>query len=287
MDRKSIIILVATGILFLTWPMLVNKIYPPIPAAKNTNAPAIATNGNFPGATISSADTNRFAANTLTSTNAPAGKEENITVENQWARYHFSSIGGGITLIELKDFKSFVGCKADKAATNPPASLNRKSPVPMFDIRNADGFLGDDVFRLSTNGPTVRAEKTLTNGLVLVKDFQLLTNFQFKVTTRWENHGTAPARLPSRQFVIGTATPMGAFDELRTIRLDWYDGKNAIRTDRNWFNPSSFLFVFSRPGKEEYKGGAGNVQWAATHNQFFTAVVTPSTNAPAVIGRPI
>ncbi|HEY6227547.1 MAG TPA: YidC/Oxa1 family insertase periplasmic-domain containing protein, partial [Verrucomicrobiae bacterium] len=187
----------------------------------------------------------------------------------------------------LKDFKSFVGCKADKAATNPPASLNRKSPVPMFDIRNADGFLGDDVFRLSTNGLTVRAEKTLTNGLVLVKDFQLLTNFQFKVTTRWENHGTAPARLPSRQFVIGTATPMGAFDELRTIRLDWYDGKNAIRTDRNWFNPSSFLFVFSRPGKEEYKGGAGNVQWAATHNQFFTAVVTPSTNAPAVIGRPI
>src|ERR1043165_8229635 len=128
MDRKSIIILVATGILFLTWPMLVNKIYPPIPA-KNTNAPAITTNRDFTGATISSVDTNRFAANTLTSTNAPAGKEENITVENQWARYHFSSIGGGITLIELKDFKSFVGCKADKEAANPRGRLNPNSPA--------------------------------------------------------------------------------------------------------------------------------------------------------------
>src|SRR4051812_29974281 len=176
MDRKSIIILVATGVLFLTWPMLVNKIYPPIPASKNTNAPAISTNGNFTGATISSADTNRFAANTLTSTNAPSGKEENVTIENQWARYHFSSSGGGITLIELKNFNSFVGCKADKAVTNPPASLNRKSPVPMFDLRDAEGSLGDDVFRLSTNGQTVRAEKTLTNGLILVKDFQILTN---------------------------------------------------------------------------------------------------------------
>src|SRR5690349_3817879 len=135
MDRKSIIILVATGILFLTWPILVNKIYPPIPAARNTNAPpSIATNGNFTGATISSVDTNRFAANSLAATNAPIGKEENITIENEWARYHFSSIGGGITLIELNNFKSFVGCKAGKAVTNPPAALNRKSPVAMFDI---------------------------------------------------------------------------------------------------------------------------------------------------------
>jgi YidC/Oxa1 family membrane protein insertase len=80
---------------------------------------------------------------------------------------------------------------------------------------------------------------------------------------------------------------MGAFDELRTLRLDWFDGKNAIRTDRNWFEPSSFLFVFNKPGKDEYSGGASNVQWAATHNQFFTTVVTPSAPAQTVVGRPV
>lgn len=290
MDRKSILILAVTAALFVTWPILVNKIYPPIPV-KHTNTVAIVTNRNVSPATISAAGTNRIATATdvlAGTTTPPVGKEENITVENQWARYHFSSSGGGITLIELKDFKSYVGCKADKAATNPPASLNRKSPVPMFELRENEAFLGDNVFRLSTNGQTVRAEKSLTNGLMLVKEFQILTNYQMKVTTRWENHGPAPVRLPPRQFVIGTATPMGAFDQPRTIGLDWYDGKNAIRVDRNHFEPSTFLFVFNRPGKDEYSGGSSNVQWAATHNQFFTTVVT-LTNGPvmSVIGRPI
>src|SRR5690242_19890003 len=102
MDRKSLAILIATGILFLTWPMLVNKIYPPIPAAKNTNAPAITSN-SIATATISAATTNNLITTPVSAaTNAPVGKEENITIENQWARYHFSSIGGGIKLIELK-----------------------------------------------------------------------------------------------------------------------------------------------------------------------------------------
>ena len=291
MDRKSIIILAVTALLFLAWPTLVKKIYPDIPAPKNTNAPAITIGSNGVGTTtISAASTNRAIA-TFGVTNAPVGKEENITIENDWARYHFSSIGGGIKLIELKNFKSYVGCKADKAVTNPPAALNRKSSIPMFELRENEGFLGDNSFRLSTNSTTngtiIRAEKSLTNGMLFVKEFQILTNYQIRLVTRWENHSAAPVRLPPRQLVIGTAMPMGAYDELRTLGLDWFDGKSAMRTDRNWFEPASFLFFFNRPGKDEYSGGASNIQWAATHNQFFTTVVTPNTNAPTVIGRPI
>jgi YidC/Oxa1 family membrane protein insertase len=290
MDRKTILVLAVTAGLFVTWPMLVNKIYPPIPVSKNTNAPTLGTNKSLATATISAADSNRLSsvmASATVSTNAPTGKEENIVIDNQWARYHFSSLGGSITEIELKDFKSYVGCKADKVATNPPAALNRKSPVPMFEIRENEAFLGDNSFRLSTNGQTVRAEKSLTNGLLLVKEFEILTNYQMKVSTRWENHSAAPVRLPARQLVIGTATPMGAYDQLRTIGLDWYDGKSAHRTDRTWFESSSFLFVFNRPGKDEYSGGSSNVQWAATHNQFFTSVVTPDAPVTTIIGRPI
>src|SRR4051812_40110357 len=155
MDRKSILILAVTALLFVTWPMLVKKIYPDIPAPKNTNAPAMRIGSNgVSTAAISSASTNAVATSAIGTTNAPAGKEENITIENQWARYHFSSIGGGIKLIELKDFKSFVGCKADKVVTNPPATLNRKSSIPMFELRENEGFLGDNSFRLSTNSTT-------------------------------------------------------------------------------------------------------------------------------------
>src|SRR4051812_8697067 len=133
MDRKSIITLAVTALLFVTWPMFVNKIYPPVPAPKRTNAPSLGTN-QIATTTIGE-NTNRagtIVANAFAMTNAPVGKEENITIENRWGRYHFSSIGGGLTLIELKEFKSYVGCKADKMPTNPPAALNRKSPVPMF-----------------------------------------------------------------------------------------------------------------------------------------------------------
>jgi YidC/Oxa1 family membrane protein insertase len=286
MDRKSIIVLAFTALLFVTWPMLVNKIYPPIPV-RQTNSPTLGTNRSLTGATISSAGTNLIAAATNSAalaTNAPVGKEENIIIENELATYHFSSFGGGIKLIELKRYSAMVGCKADKLATNPPASLNRKAPLAMFTIQDNGGLVADNVFRLSTNGQMVRAEKTLTNGLLLVKEFQILTNYQIKLTTRWENPTAAPIMIPSRVMIIGTATPTGAYDELRTLGLDWYDGDKAHRTDRNYFEASGF--IFKSAAKETYSGGSSNVQWAATHNRFFTTVVTPETNfVHQVIGQ--
>ena len=282
MDRKSIIILAVTAALFLTWPMLVNKIYPPIPV-KQTNSVTAGTNTTITGPAIA-AGTNVIAGGTNTFasvTNAPSDKEETLIVENEWARYHFTSHGGGIKLVELKQYKSIVGCKADNLATNPPASLNKKSSEAMFTIKDNAGAMGDNVFRLSTNGQTVRAERSLANGVVLIKEFQILTNYQIKLTTRWENHTPAAVVIPSRNLIIGTATPTGAYDELRTLGLDWFDGNKAKRTDRNYFEPGGF--IFKSPGKALYTGGNSNVQWAATHNQFFTTVVTPETNFVSMV----
>jgi YidC/Oxa1 family membrane protein insertase len=287
MDRKSITLLALTALLFLTWPMLVNKIYPPIPV-KPTNSVAMGTNKTLTGAVITSAGTNLIAAGTNSAafaTNAPAGKEENVVVENDLATYHFSSFGGGLKLVEFKKYKSIVGCKADKATTNPPASVNKKATWPMFTIQDNEGLIGDNVFRLSSTGQTVRAEKTLTNGITLVKEFQILSNYQLKVTTRWENRGQTPARIPGRLLVIGTATPTGAYDELRTLGLDWYDGKKAQRTDRTFFESSGW--IFKNPAKDLYSGGNSNIQWAATHNRFFTTVVTPETTPQQIQGRKV
>lgn len=287
MDRKSIAIIAATAVLFFMWPRLVNKIYPPIPAPTNSVATVSGTNygtSNIP--TLSALGSNSFR---VALTNLPsAGKEENLTVENALSSYQFSSVGGGIKLVELKEYKSLVGRQAEKAATNPPASLNTKAPLPMFMVTGAEGLLGDNIFRLSTQGQTVRAEKALTNGIVLVKEFLILSNYQVQATLRWENHSAAPARLPARELVFGTATPMGPFDDKTTLGLDWYDGSSPHRTPRTFFEPSSFLFgLWSRAAKTEYTGGESNVQWAAIHNQFFTAVVSPAVPAPRVIGHPV
>jgi YidC/Oxa1 family membrane protein insertase len=295
MDRKSIAILAVTAVLFFMWPRLVNRIYPPIPAPQATNSVAGGTNGVFAGAastntspfgvpSLSATDTNSFRA---AMTTLAGGKAENVTVDTELVRYHFTPIGGGIQTLELKEYKTFVGCKSDALLTNPPATLNTKAPLPMFMVTGAEGLLGDNIFQLSTQGQTVRAEKTLTNGLVLVKEFQILSNYQANVTLRWENRGAAPVRLPARELVIGTATPLGAFDDKTTLGLDWYDGSSPHRTPRSYFEASSFMWVWHTPAKTEYSGGASNVNWAAVHNQFFTAVITPALPAPRIIGHAV
>jgi YidC/Oxa1 family membrane protein insertase len=289
MDRKSIAILAATVLLFLAWAPLVNRIFPPIPAPTNSVSRVVGTNTlggtNLAGTNVL-AEISTNSLGMLTNF-AATGKEENLALESDLARYHFSSIGGGIKLIELKKYPTFVGCKASKTETNPPAQLNRRSSIPLFSVLGAPGFFGDNVFRLSTQGQTVRAEKDLGNGLVLIKEFQALSNYLMKVTFRWENHGTAAFTAPAREIVFGAATPMGAYDELRTLGVDWYDGKDAHRTDRTYFEPSSFLGIWKKPGKGDYSGGASNVQWAAAHNQFFTIIATPQVVAPSVIAHPI
>jgi YidC/Oxa1 family membrane protein insertase len=290
MDRKSITILVVTVLLFLAWSPLVNKIFPPIPAPPRTNVVAQATNvsGTNLLATNSLAPIAVTETNALASfTNAPAGKEENVSIETESSIYLFSSVGGGIKLVELKLFRTFVGCKADKASTNPAARLNAKAALPILTISGAGGLLGDNIFLLSTQGQTLRAEKALSNGLVLVKEFQVLSNYQMKATVRWENRGAAAYTLPGREIVFGSATPMGAHDELRTLGTDWYDGKNAHRTDRTYFEPSSFFGVWNRPGRPALIGGESNVVWAAAHSQFFTIVATPTVTAPKVVSHPI
>src|SRR5688572_19755558 len=99
MDRKAIIVLVASFALILAWPKLINKFYPPAP--KSTNLVSTATNQltgtNQTG--VITALTNVVAA----STNAP---EETITVTNQHGLYVFTSHGGGLKSIELRGYRA-------------------------------------------------------------------------------------------------------------------------------------------------------------------------------------
>jgi len=290
MDRKSIVILVVTILLFLVWTPLVNRIFPPIPIPQQTNAPTMGTNvsqAQLSAIPTNAASSTNTGASVLTaSTNAPVGKEENVTIDTELARYQFSSLGGGIKSIELKNFKSFVGCFAKKTDTNPPVVLNKKAPHPMFTVMGGGGLLGDNSFRLSTQGQTVRAEKNLANGILVVKEFQILSNYQFNVLVRWENHSAVPATIPARQLVFGSATPIGAYDDPMTLGVDWFDGNKAHRQSRTDFNPSSFLGIWNRPGKTEEAAGASNVVWAAAHNQFFTLVTKPAVVVQQIVKRP-
>src|SRR5690349_14050786 len=104
MDRTSIIILAACFLLLFTWPLLVNKIYPPKPPPPGaTNLPsATLTTPSPPSATSPTAPPALESATTTKPiTSSSAAPEELLELTNSDAHYTFTTHGGGLKLVEL------------------------------------------------------------------------------------------------------------------------------------------------------------------------------------------
>ncbi len=284
MERKTIIILAACFGLFLLWPKLVDQIYPPKKLPPRTNTVATATNSieakaNATPASLSA--TTNFptpppAKNPLT---APGTPEELLVVENAEARYTFTSHGGGVKLVELTKYPEAVGCfGANKSESNRLATLNVAAPLSVLAIVGGEAVQGDGVFKLARTAEGVRAEKLLTNGLFLVKDFRLGTNYLMAATVRLENRSAQPLTLPPQEWIAGTATPMSPEDDGLLLGTFWYDGKSAEHTDVAWFANRTLGCIPGTP-RTQFLAGQNNVIWAAVHNQFFALAVMPATNS--------
>lgn len=284
MDRKSLIILLASLLVLIAWYPITNKIFPPKPAPIRTNTLASATNRvstNRTEAPLSSG-TNAVAA--APSTNLPPREERTVTLESADARYVFTSLGGGLKLIDLKHFPASVDCSARKSPTNAVVSLNRKAPVPAFSITEFGEPNSLTAFTLTKTGDVVRAEAPLPNGLHLIKEYRLSTNYLLKATVRYENRSAQPQTLPDRELVIGTATPMGARDETIHLGFEWFNGSDTVKITEPWFANKTLGCLPGTP-RTEYRAGLSNVFWAAVHNQFFTIIAVPESPSMEVVGR--
>lgn len=289
MDRKSIIILVACFLLLFSWPLLVNKVYPPKPLPPGaTNAPVAqlsgtnrATSTGAPPAVLESPATPHLGVNT----NIP---EQILEVTNANAHYTFTSHGGGLKLIELLNYPETVSTRRERGAhSNRVATLNTFTPDPTFAILDGEAVQGDGVFTLSRTESGVRAEKTLTNGLTIVKDFQISTNYLVFATVRLENRSGQTLSLPAQEWVVGTATPMNAQDSGATEGMMWYNGAKAQDVvGASQFSTRGFACT-PRVPPSEYRGNTTNVVWAAVHNQFFALALMPAGPAWQVVMRPV
>ncbi len=291
MDRKSIIALVCCFIVLMLWYPLVNKLYPPKPL------PPGATNA-APGAF---AATNRIAPEAPAPPVVPgqpplaprplataAGPEVLLTVTNSNARYTFTSHGGGLKLVELVHYPETVSVRRPKQAqTNRLATLNAFTPAPVLAILGDEAVQGDGAFELTQTGDGVRAEKTLTNGLSIVKEFQLSTNYLLTATVRLENRSAQPLALPPQEWTVGTATPMEPGDNGMGVGVIWYNGSKTFdQANAGYFSSKNFACM-PRVPPAEYRAGANDVVWAAAHNQFFTLAAMPQQPASQVVVRKV
>jgi len=225
MDRKSIIVIVACFVLLVLWFPLVNKLYPPKPlppgatnAVATAAAPATVTTS--PATALPATPPSMSAATTPRPVFSTNVLEETVVVTNDNARYTFTSLGGGLKLIELVRYPETVSkLNPRQPLASGVATLNARAIVPVLAELSAESVQGDGVFALIRTATGVRAEKVLTNGLHVVKEFQLSTNYLVNAAIRLENTSEQLLSVPAQQWAIGTATPMGRKTRTRAGRL--------------------------------------------------------------------
>jgi YidC/Oxa1 family membrane protein insertase len=289
MDRTSILVIVVCFVLIGLWTfVLMPKWYPQKSMPRGTNAPSATVTGtNQVGVTnvpvLAEASTN--APRVTVNTNVP---EESLVISNENAIYTFTSHGGGLKLIELLRYPETVSTRRQRQpVTNRVATLNSFAPSPTLAILDGETVQGDGIYKLSKmDESAVRAEKTLPNGLTIVKDFQLSTNYLVNATVKLENHSTQTLTLPQQEWVVGTATPMGPRDDGSAVGVIWHNGAKIggdIGT-ASYFSPKGFMCMPKVPPLE-YRGGESNVYWAAAHNQFFALALMPPQPAQSLVVR--
>jgi YidC/Oxa1 family membrane protein insertase len=219
-------------------------------------------------------------------TNTP---EELRVITNARARYTFTSRGGGLKSAELLDYPETVSPRwKKKVAKDGVATLNLRAPVPVLAILGDASLVGDGNFTLTQTADGIRAEKSLTNGLRLSKEFHLSSNYLVNASVRLENVSDQSFALPAQEWVVGTATPMGPDDNGMNVGAMWCNGTNSVPCGTSYFSTNTtVLFFFPRIPKTEYLAGSNNVVWAAAHNQFFALMAMPKEPAVQFIARPV
>ena len=299
MDRKSILILVSCFVLMLcVWILPTTEfwkhLFPPVPlppqatnivsnAANPTPTgtnPAFQSSANVPP--MDAAALSRSESKFIVRTEIP---ESLLVITNENARYTFTSRGGGLKEVELFRYPETVSpIRRKNLIPHDLASLNASTAPPVFSILGDESLQGDGIFKLSPIPGGVRAEKSLTNGLAIVKDFQLGTNYQVAVSVRFENQAKQSLNIPPQLWAVGTATPMGPQDNGFAEMVFWYNGSKAASVTLPYFNTntSKFFGLFPRTPETEYLAGTNNVAWTSVQNQFFALITMPRNPAAAL-----
>jgi len=291
MDRKSIAILVLSFGLLLAWTPLTHKIWgpPPDPSTNvvsgvtgtTTNATNTAA-GDVPPATAQVRAASVAASTLVIAPNTP---EQTETISTDEVQYTFTSHGGGLKLVELTKYPHSAGSKSG-VDTNKFASLNTKAPVPIMALLGGTAIEGDGIYKLTKEGNTLKAEKLLTNGLYIVKEFTPSTNYLIHTKVRIENRTGQNVRLPAQTLVFGTATPQTAHETEQTMGFIHYDGEKDVHLDGTWF-ANRFLGCFPGTPRTEYVMADKKVLWGAVNNQFFTIAAMPKVAAPQFVARKV
>ncbi|MBT5927673.1 MAG: membrane protein insertase YidC [Verrucomicrobia bacterium] len=303
MDRKSIFILIFSIAGLILWFPLVKKLYPPqeqpqIEAQNREDQNAVDPTGASQPAepVLQSPDETPAVTGTpsisISETEiAPTStQEENLLVwENEDLAYEFTSLGGGIKTVTLKQYQGTTNCNTDETEEDTEldhVKLNADVPTPALNLffgKLDNGFLP---YSLKQEGDEIQAEYLGTDGIRVLKTFQPSTNYVLQAKIRIENTSDQPKSLPEHYLVTGTATPTNPTDTGMYMGMRYHNGEDIEEIKESWF-ANRTLGCFPGTPRSVYPSDAGAVHWASVDNQFFAMIAIPGEPAPALVTQQI
>ena len=253
MDKKTILVLVSCVAVIMGGQFLIGKLFPPVP-----KPPAPAMTNAMPStvaAATNALGTPGVAAPAVPKAPAqPRPPEQIVALSNQFIRVEFTSWGGGIRSIELLKHQ------ADK---HSHVVLNADAPAPALTLAEIDG--PDAVYEVTPSGP-LSVTFRRRDGAV-TKEFSLGTDYVLH--GRMQVSGAASQTVT---LVIGMAAPANAREATQFLGVDWLTTKFVARD----------FGTITKNVAKDIRREVVESPWVAVKSQFFTMVVTPTTNAVAV-----
>ncbi|MGA2603755.1 MAG: membrane protein insertase YidC [Verrucomicrobiia bacterium] len=259
MDRKTILAVLVCIIALMASQAVINKLYPPRPKALRS-LPAAGSNAVPQPATVQTPTEQPVvpAKENKPEPAEPRPAEQTVSLSNDFIRVDFTSWGGGIRSVELLQHKG---------NSNEVATLNGAGLVPALSLVGAPGAGSNDVYAVrAVDASTVQ----FRSGAGVVKTFTLSNDYLIAANIQM------PAALaPSGAIgvVIGTATPTQPREIPSYLVVDW-EGESKFR---NRTLPRVADRVKAGKPHEDISVG-----WVAVKSQYFTMVLSPTSNVTGV-----
>jgi len=264
MDKKNLIPVMICFVLLLTYQPILNHFYPPAPAPAAGATAANAPEAPAPAPAAESAPEMTPAPAPLVPETALA-PEQTAVLENDFIRVEFTSHGGGVRRIELKQHK---------AEGDAPVILNNGSKTALFNITgwsNGYSLIG---YKLeSSDAGTVVFSRVLSSGLEVKRVYTLAGDYSLNLEQTVYNQGQTLQVLPSYRLSLGAATPVHPADanEKRYIGCSWHTGNGDYSGHKlAEFDPASFLGLKLWGGNTLVQSKEQDqIDWVALNTQFF------------------
>lgn len=289
MDKKGILGIALAIIGLVTWQVYYNKqvreyqAYQQAVAAEEAKKAEAAAKEAAAKAPVAPG-TNVEATTPSATPSTPAAPEKVETVKAGVVEYAFTSHGGGISQVLLRNHLIDARTRADVV-------LNEFGSIPIGALSfeaGKDTNKPYDLTRDDANGK-VSFERVDERQLAITKTFtlpkrefanptdRLRDEYRFNYDVTFTNRSQQPIQVPTYWVHTGSAAPLHETDSPMFIGLNYFRGNSNKLINLSWFQEGGFLF-FKRGARSVYPEKPetlDDVRWTAVANQYFTTLLLP------------